>query len=351
MVYFRGAVLLYDPLSPILPNSMKLIIQIPCFNESQVLPGTIESLPKTLPGVEQVEDLVVDDGSQDDTAQVARQVGVQHVISLPGHMGLAAAFTAGLEAALNQGADIIVNTDADNQYNAEDIRRLIEPILAGRAQIVVGDRGVATLRAFSPVKRYLQRLGSWVVGRVSGMSIPDATSGFRALSREAALRTLVLSEYSYTLETLIQAGYNRLPVEFVPIRTNDPTRPSRLMRSIPHYLSNSSATIVRAYTMYRPLRVFSNLGALLVLGGLVGGVRFLYFYLIGLGGGHVQSLILSAVLLIVGFQVFLIGLLADLIGFNRKIMEEVVYRLRRMETGYAHRQSPDDEQTSQPRGE
>lgn len=310
---------------------MKLIIQIPCFNEAEVLPSTIQSLPKTIQGVDEVEFLVVDDGSLDHTAQIARRSGVQHVISLPGHMGLATAFTAGLNAALSHGADIIVNTDADNQYNAEDISRLIEPILAGRAQIVVGDRGVATLKAFSPIKRYLQRLGSWVVGRVSGINIPDATSGFRALSREAALRTLVLSEYSYTLETLIQAGYNRLPVEFVSIRTNDPTRPSRLMRSIPHYLTNSSATIVRAYTMYRPLRVFTNLGALLILGGLIGGGRFLYFYAIGLGGGHVQSLILSAVLLIVGFQVLLIGLLADLIGFNRKMLEEVVYRLRSLE--------------------
>ena len=322
---------------------MKLIIQIPCFNESEVLSHTIQSLPKTIPGIDQVEYLVVDDGSQDGTAEIARQAGVHHVISLPAHMGLASAFTSGLDAALNQAADIIVNTDADNQYNAEDIRRLIEPILKRRAQIVVGDRGVATLQAFSPIKRFLQRLGSWVVGRVSGMSIPDATSGFRALSREAALRTLVLSEYSYTLETLIQAGYNRIPVEYVSVRTNDPTRPSRLMRSIPHYLTNSSATIVRAYTMYRPLRVFSLLGGLLILGGLIGAGRFLVFYMIGMGWGHVQSLILSAILLIVGFQVLLIGLLADLIGFNRKILEEVIYRLRRMEIK-ANLPSPDSEQ-------
>jgi glycosyltransferase involved in cell wall biosynthesis len=244
---------------------------------------------------------------------------------------LAVAFTSGLDEALKQGADIIVNTDADNQYNSDDIRRLIEPILMGRAQIVVGDRGVATLQAFSPIKRYLQRVGSWVVGRVSGLTIPDATSGFRALSREAALRTLVLSEYSYTLETLIQAGINRYPVEFVPIRTNAPTRPSRLMRSIPQYLAHSSTTIVRAYTMYRPLRVFSLMGGLFILGGLIGGGRFLYFYLNGLGSGHIQSLILSAVLLIVGFQVLMIGLVADLISFNRKMMEDIQYRLRRYE--------------------
>lgn len=310
---------------------MKLIIQIPCFNESQVLKGTIQALPAALPGIDQVEFLVIDDGSQDDTAQVAKAAGVHHLVSLPGHMGLAAAFNAGLGAALNEGADIIVNTDADNQYNAEDISTLIQPILSGRAQITVGDRGVSTLKVFSPIKRFLQRLGSWVVSRVSGMPIPDATSGFRALSKEAALRTLVLSEYSYTLETLIQAGYNHLPVEFIPVRTNTPTRPSRLIRSIPNYLTNSSATIVRAYTMYRPLRVFSILGGILLFGGLVGGIRFLYYFVNGLGSGHVQSLILSAVLLIVGFQILLIGLLADLIGFNRKIMEEALYRIRRME--------------------
>jgi glycosyltransferase involved in cell wall biosynthesis len=311
---------------------MKLIIQIPCHNESLVLPATIETLPRTLAGFDIVEILVVDDGSQDDTVAAAQQAGVQHIVRLPGHLGLAAAFAAGLDASLKLGADVIVNTDADNQYQAEDILRLVEPILAGRAQVVVGDRGVATLDVFTPIKRWLQRLGSWVVGKVSGMNIPDATSGFRALSREAALRTLVLSDYSYTLETLIQAGSRHLPVEFVKIRTNPATRPSRLMRSIPHYLANSSATIVRAYTMYRPLRVFSALGGLLLLGGLILGMRFLYFWVLGQGNGHVQSVILAAVLSIVGFQVFLIGLVADLIGFNRKILEDLLYRMRVMES-------------------
>jgi glycosyltransferase involved in cell wall biosynthesis len=318
---------------------MKLIIQIPCHNEAQVLSQTVAALPRSLPGVDILEYMVVDDGSSDNTAQVAGQAGVHHIIRLPGHLGLAAAFAAGLDACLKRGADIIVNTDADNQYNAEDIQCLVEPILAGRAQIVVGDRGVATLTTFSPFKRYLQRLGSWVVGRVSGMDIPDATSGFRALTREAAMHTLVLSEYSYTLETLIQAGARRMPVEYVAIRTNPQTRPSRLMRSVPHYLANSSTTILRAYTMYRPLRVFSSLGILLFLAGLVLMGRFLYFYIIGQGGGHVQSVILSAVLLITGFQVFLIGLVADLIGFNRKILEEVLYRLRRLENEAADSQS------------
>lgn len=314
---------------------MKLIIQIPCYNEAVVLAGTIASLPRTLPGVDEIETLIVDDGSTDNTLQVAREAGVHHIIQQY-HQGLASAFTSGLEACLKFGADIIVNTDADNQYNPEDLQHLIEPILAGRAQLVVGDRGVATLRQFTPFKRLLQRLGSWVIGMISGLDTPDATSGFRALTRQAALRTLVLSEYSYTLETLIQAGAHRIPVVYVPIRTNLPTRPSRLMRSIPHFLTHSTSTILRAYTMYRPLRVFSILGVILILAGMAPGLRFLYFYIVEGTAGHIQSLILSAILLIVGFQVLLIGLVADLIGFNRKILEEVLFRLRRAELENNH---------------
>lgn len=310
---------------------MKLIIQIPCYNEAQTLPQTIQALPRQLPGIEQIEYLVIDDGSEDETAQVASRIGVHHVLRLARHAGLARGFIAGLEAALRYGADIIVNTDADNQYQAADIQRLIEPILARRADIVIGDRGVATLSTFSPLKRWLQRLGSWVIAQASGTSTPDATSGFRAISREAAMRTLVLSEYSYTLETLIQAGARRMAVEYVPVRTNPQVRPSRLMRSLPEYLTQSVATILRAYTMYRPLRVFSAISLILLLGGVLLGVRFLYYYLIGRGTGHIQSLILAAVLLIIGFQTMLIGLVADLIGFNRKILEEVLFRLRRIE--------------------
>jgi glycosyltransferase involved in cell wall biosynthesis len=310
---------------------MKLIIQIPCHNEAQVIAQTIKSLPTSLAGFDSIEYMVIDDGSNDGTADVAQAAGVHHVIKLPGHMGLAVAFTSGLDACIKKGADVIVNTDADNQYHAEDISLLVTPILDGRAQIVVGDRGVATLEAFSPIKRLLQRMGSWVVAQFSGLEIPDATSGFRAISREAALRTLVLNDYSYTLETLIQAGANRIPVEYVKIRTNPQTRPSRLIRNIPHYLANSSATIVRSYTMYRPLRVFTIMGAVLLFGGLVVGGRFLYFYFTGHGSGHLQSVILSAVLLIIGFQVLLIGLVADLIGFNRKILEEILYRIRKLE--------------------
>ncbi|MBX3014536.1 MAG: glycosyltransferase family 2 protein [Caldilineaceae bacterium] len=311
---------------------MKLIIQIPCYNEAQTLPQTIADLPKQLPGVDTIEYLIIDDGSHDETIQVAQALGVHHIVSHPRNLGVAQAFATGLEACLAHEADIIVNTDADNQYGGEEVARLIEPILAGRAQMVIGDRGVGKLAIFSPLKRLLQRLGSWVVSQAATMSIPDATSGFRALTREVALRTLVLGNYSYTLETLIQAGARRVVIEFVPIRTNAPTRPSRLMRSIPHFLSNQAVAILRAYTLYRPLRAFSTIGACSIFAGLLLGLRFLYFFAIGQGGGHIQSLILTAVLFIVGFQIVLIGLLADLVGFNRKILEEILHRLRKLET-------------------
>jgi glycosyltransferase involved in cell wall biosynthesis len=310
---------------------VKLIIQIPCYNEAQTLPQTLADLPRQLSGIDTIEYLIIDDGSRDETVAVAQALGVHHIVKQPRNLGLAQAFAAGLEASLAYGADIIVNTDADNQYVGGEIDRLIEPILAGRAQLVIGDRGVGQLSLFSPGKRVLQRLGSWVVSQAAAMPIPDATSGFRALTREVALRTLVLSNYSYTLETLIQAGARRVAIEFVPIRTNAPTRPSRLMRNIPHFLSNSAVTILRAYTLYRPLRAFSTIGGCSVLAGLLLGIRFLYFYIIGQGGGHIQSLILTAILLIVGFQVIMLGVLADLIGFNRKIQEEALYHLRRLE--------------------
>lgn len=310
---------------------MKLIIQIPCYNEAETLPATLAALPRAIPGIAQIETLVIDDGSQDETSEVARRCGVDHVVRVTHNRGLAHAFTTGIEACLLNGADIIVNTDADNQYPGAEIARLVEPILAGRADLVIGDRQVDRVAFFSPVKRLLQRLGSWVISRAAGMDVPDAASGFRALTRETALRMLVLSNYSYTLETLIQSGARRLAIEFVPIETNPPTRPSRLMHHIPHFLSHSAATILRAYTLYRPLRVFMGMGLAALLLGVAIGLRFLYFYLTGTGAGHIQSLILAAILCIIGFQTMLIGLVADLVGFNRKIMEEVLYRMRKLE--------------------
>ncbi len=319
---------------------MKLIIQIPCYDEASTLPATVQALPASLQGFDRVEYLVIDDGSNDETANVAARLGVHHIVRLPQHAGLATSFKTGLETCLKLGADIIVNTDADNQYMADDIQLLVEPILTGKAEIVVGDRGVASLASFSPVKRILQRLGSWVVGRASGIKTPDATSGFRALTREAALRTLVMNDFSYTLETLIQAGANKVSVVYVPVRTNPQARPSRLVRSIPNYVTQSTQAIVRAYTKYQPLRVFTLFGIALMTGGILLGLRFLYYFVIGEGSGHVQSLILAAVLTIIGFQTLLIGLLADLIGFNRMILEELLYRLRRIEIGDSDRRTP-----------
>jgi glycosyltransferase involved in cell wall biosynthesis len=307
---------------------MKCIIQIPCYNEAETLPHTLSQLPKSLPGIDQVEILIIDDRSQDATVAVARAAGVQHIVQLPHHAGLAGGFSAGLDACLRLGADIIVNTDADNQYDANDICRLVEPILRGEAELVIGDRGVATLPEFSPIKQRLQVIGSKVVSKASGLDVPDVTSGFRAMTREVALHTLVLSHYSYTLETLIQAGDRQVKVASVPIRTNKVTRPSRLMRSISHFIANSGVTILRSYTLYRPLRVFFYVGTILFIVGLLLLGRFLYFYLTGSGDGHVQSVIVAAVFLIVGFQTWLIGIVADLISFNRKILEEIVYRAR-----------------------
>ena len=309
----------------------KLIIQIPCYNEGATLPATLAVLPRQIPGIDVIEILIVNDGSSDNTVEVARAAGVHHIVSFPRNRGLAAAFTAGLDACLHQGADIIVNTDADNQYEASDIPRLVEPLLAGKAEIVVGDRQVATLQNFSPLKRKLQVLGSWVIGHASGLDTPDATSGFRALTREAALRTFVLSGYSYTLETLIQAGAHRTTVKFVPISINAQTRPSRLMKSIPEYIRKSGATILRMYTMYQALRVFLTMGISMILLGMIPGIRFVYLYVVGHRIGHIQSLILAAILIIVGFLVSLIGILADLLSFNRTLLEELTYRIRKME--------------------
>jgi glycosyltransferase involved in cell wall biosynthesis len=324
----------------------KLIIQIPCLNEAETLPGTLRDLPRSLPGIDRIEILVIDDGSRDGTADVARANGVHHVVRFRRRKGLAAAFVAGVDAALKLGADFIVNTDADNQYVGEDIATLIAPLVRGEADIVIGDRNIQALSEMSPHKKRLQRLGSWVVRQVSGTQVPDTTSGFRAYTREAALRMTIVSEFSYTLESIIQAGKKRMAIAHVPIRTNPRVRPSRLFDSIWSYIKASTATIVRIYAMYEPLKVFSYIGAAIFLAGAALVVRFLYYYFTGAGMGHVQSLILSAVLMIVGFQVLLIGLVSDMISGNRKLLEDVLYRVRSIELATGHPVARDVEERS-----
>ena len=311
---------------------MKLIIQIPCLNEAATLPATLADLPRSVPGIDVIETLVVDDGSRDGTADVARRCGVDHVVRLTRNKGLAAAFMAGIDASLRQGADFIVNTDADNQYAGHEIPKLLGPLLNGAADIVIGDRNIAEVEHMGWRKRQLQRLGSWVVRQVSSTSVPDTTSGFRAYTREAALRMTIVSEFSYTLESIIQAGKKRMAIAHVPVTTNARTRDSRLFDSIFSYIKKSAATIVRIYAMYEPLKVFTYIGMLVFSGGVALGIRFLYyFFFVDRGIGHIQSLILAAVLMIVGFQVVLIGLLADVISANRKLLEELVYRVRSLE--------------------
>ena len=311
----------------------KLIIQIPCLNEAATLPATIADLPRSVPGIDVVELLIVDDGSRDGTADVARACGVDHVVRLRRNKGLAAAFMAGIDASLKAGADFIVNTDADNQYAGQDIAALLAPLLRGEADIVIGDRNIAELRHMSWRKRQLQRLGSWVVRQVSSTSVPDTTSGFRAYTREAALRMTIVSEFSYTLESIIQAGKKRMAIAHVAIETNPRTRPSRLFDSVFSYVKRSSATIVRIYAMYEPLKVFTYIGLTVFGLGLLPALRFLYLHMTDYTGGgrYVPSLIASAVLMIVGFQVLLIGLLADVISANRKLLEDLLYRVRTLE--------------------
>jgi glycosyltransferase involved in cell wall biosynthesis len=309
----------------------KLIIQIPCLNEAATLPATLADLPRTLSVIDRIEYLVIDDGSADSTADVARAHGVHHVVRFKRHRGLAAAFTAGIDEALRQGADFIVNTDADNQYSGQHIRRLIEPLLAGQFDIVIGDRNIRELRHMSWQKKLLQRFGSWTVRRVSNTAVPDTTSGFRAYTRDAALRMTLVSDFSYTLESIIQAGKRRMAIGHVEIATNPHTRPSRLFDNLFGYIKRSSATIVRIYTMYEPLKVFTYIGSLVFLLGFAIALRFLYYYLFTHEQGKIQSLILVAVLMIVGFQVVLIGLVADAISSSRKLTEDVLYRLRKME--------------------
>jgi glycosyltransferase involved in cell wall biosynthesis len=309
---------------------MKLIVQIPCLNEEVALPETLKAIPRSIPGIDTVEILVIDDGSSDRTSEIARENGVDHVVRFRRRRGLAQGFMAGLDASLRLGADIIVNTDADNQYPGHQIPRLIEPILSGKADMVVGDRVVGDVTHFSWAKRRLQGLGSWVVRKVSGTNIPDTTSGFRAFTRDAALRINIVSEFTYTLESIIQAGKKHLALAHLPVETQQ-TRPSRLFSSTWDYLKRSGATILRIYAMYEPFKVFILLGSTLFVAGLVLGLRYAFFWSQGNIRGHLQSLVLSVLLLILGFQTLQWGVVADLIASNRKLIEDLLFRVRTLE--------------------
>lgn len=310
---------------------MKLIIQIPCYNEERTLPLTLRELPREVPGFDRVEWLVIDDGSTDRTVEVARAHGVDHIVRLTRNKGLATAFQAGLDACLKLGADVIVNTDADNQYCAADIPKLVEPILRGEADMVIGDRQVDSIEHFSPLKKRLQRLGSAVVRRASGTTVPDTTSGFRAYTREAALQVQVVSRFTYTLETIIQAGKMAIALDHVPIRTNPKTRESRLFPSMWAYVRRSAAAILRVYTLYEPLRAFLIAAAVVALVALVIWARFLYFFAIGEGSGHVQSLILGATLFIVATQLAALGVIGDVLAGMRVLQQRTLERVRRLE--------------------
>lgn len=311
----------------------KLIIQIPCYNEEETLPLTLNDLPREIPGIGEIETLIIDDGSTDNTIEIARQMGADHILKFTQRKGLVHAFKAGIDECLRLGADIIVNTDGDNQYYGADIAKLTGPILAGEADIVIGDRNVESIRHFSFIKRKLQRLGSWVVRRLSGTDVVDTTSGFRAYSREAALQMNIISTYTYTLETIIQSGKKQLLTKSVSVRTNEKTRESRLIRSISQYISRSIITIIRVFLFYHPLKSFFFIGGTCFVLGIIAGCVYLIlqFYLLP-HANNLASLILCAILLIMGFNLFMMGLLADLIGCNRKLIEDITVRIKRLET-------------------
>jgi glycosyltransferase involved in cell wall biosynthesis len=309
-------------------RDMKLIIQIPCFNEADSLPVTLSALPRTVLGFDSVEWLIIDDGSSDETLNVAKAHGVDHIVSSLVNKGLASAFIKGIETSLRLGADVIVNTDADNQYNAEDIPVLIQPILENRAEIVVGTRPINSIEEFSLIKKMLQQFGSWVVRKVSRTNVVDTTSGFRAMSRAAAQSLMVYGNYTYTLETIIQAGQKNIAIVSVPIRVNGELRPSRLVKSTPSYVRKSIATIIRIIVIYRPFRFFSSIGLVLFLIGFLFISRFVWFYLQGDGNGHLQSLTLGTGILVMGFQTLLIAFIADLLAANRKLIEDIRFKLQ-----------------------
>ncbi|MCR4892042.1 MAG: glycosyltransferase family 2 protein [Lachnospiraceae bacterium] len=331
---------------------MKLIIQIPCLNEAETLRIALDDLPKHIEGIDEIEYLIINDGSTDNTVQVARDWGVNYIVSFANNKGLAKGFVAGLDACIRNGADIIVNTDADNQYRGEDIEKLVRPILDGKAEIVIGERPIDDTPGFSPLKKKLQHLGSFVVRKASATSIPDAPSGFRAFSRDAAMHLNVINNYTYTLETIVQAGRNQMAITSVPIQTNPELRKSRLFHSMGGYIKKSILTIIRAFMMYRPLVFFTIVGLIPFLIGLFLGVRFIFFFAAGEGNGHIQSLVFASTLMMLGFMTFMMGLQADLIAANRKILEDVQYRLRRFESGDRDNSRVKDkpEEDSGPRG-
>jgi glycosyltransferase involved in cell wall biosynthesis len=327
----------------------KLIIQIPCLNEAESLPVTLAALPRRIAGVDVIEYLVIDDGSSDDTAQVARQWGVHHIVRHRRNRGLAAAFRSGIDAALAAGADVIVNTDADGQYEGADIALLVQPVLRGEADIVLGDRGVAENAHFGPFKRLLQRLGSAVVQKFAGTQVTDAVSGFRAMSRDAARRINITTEFSYTTDMLIQAGRKRMAIVTVPIRTHATSRPSRLFKSIPRFISQTGVTILRAYTTHNALRVFVGSGLVTALIGAIPILRFMWFWLNGDGSGHLQSLIIGGALLMLGTIMAVMGVLADLIATNRKLLEMNLQKIRQLEEAITARDSAAKSPKTKPR--
>jgi glycosyltransferase involved in cell wall biosynthesis len=310
---------------------MKLIIQIPCYNEAETLAIALSALPRNIEGFDKVEWLIINDGSTDDTVKVAEECGVDHIVNFKRNQGLAKGFMAGIKESLKQGADVIVNTDADNQYEAQDIPKLTQPILDHKAEYVIGARPISQTEHFSPAKKFLQKLGSWVVRKASKTDIPDAPSGFRAISRECAMQLNVYNDYTYTLETIIQAGQKNMAITSVPIRTNEDLRPSRLLSSIPNYIKKSVVTIIRIFVVYRPFRFFMTIAAVLFGLGFLLGLRYLYFHITEDTGGHIQSVILAGVLLGMGFQTGLIAFVADLLSVNRKLIEDVQYHQRIIE--------------------
>ncbi len=311
---------------------MKLIIQVPCFNEEGTLDIALSRLPRKLKGFKKVEWLIINDGSTDRTVEVAKKCGVDHVVSFTKNQGLARGFMAGLDACIKLGADVIVNTDADNQYEADDIPEIVAPILEGKADIVVGERPISQIKHFSPLKKLLQKTGSWAVRIASNTHVMDAPSGFRAMTRDAAMRLNVFNEYTYTLETIIQAGQKGMSIMSVPIRTNEDLRPSRLVKSIASYVKKSIVTIIRIFVVYKPFNFFFSMGLFIFLLGLVPGLRFLYFMCTGNHNGHVQSLILASILLITGVQFFVLAFLGDLLAVNRKLLEDIQYRMRKLQS-------------------